>query len=116
MCCNVLGNNIIPPVIITRSKNPRYLKGINKEEYCHHFSNPKAWMTRFIFQEILSKINNNNTSGHIVLLLDNFSGHKVSNPEKYENITLIFLPQYSTSLHQPLDKDIIKSFKTFYRS
>ena len=72
-------------------------------------------MTRFIFEEILSKINNN-TSEHIVLLLDNFSGHKVLSPEKYKNTTLIFLPPNSTSLYQPLDQGIIKSFKTFNRS
>ena len=72
-------------------------------------------MIIFIFKEILYNINNN-TSEHIVLLINNFSGHKVSNPENYKNITLIFLPPNFISLHQLLDQGIVKSFKTSYRS
>ena len=41
ICYSALDDNIITPVITTQSKNPPCVKGVNKEEYFNHFSNPK---------------------------------------------------------------------------
>ena len=49
----------------------------------------------------------------VLLLLDNFKGHKV-NQNDYPLITFQFLPPSSTSLTQPLDGGIIAAFKSKY--
>ena len=54
-----------------------------------------------------------NQDRKILLLIDNVSYHS----EKYlSNIKVQFLPKNTTSIMQPIDQDIIKTFKTFYRS
>ena len=50
---------------------------------------------------------------HVLLLLDNFSGHCVEYSPT--NIELIFLPPNSTSKVQPLDGGIIKAFKAHFK-
>ena len=49
----------------------------------------------------------------VILLLDNFSGHRCSyNPE---NIEVVYLPPNTTSLCQPLDAGVIRSFKSHFK-
>ena len=57
----------------------------------------------------MRKINKN-----IILFLDNFGGHKVD--FNFTNMKLAFYPANCTSLLQPLDQGIIKSFKSKYRT
>ena len=56
---------------------------------------------------------------NVILLMDNFSAHElaVENIEKaggLQNTKIIWLPNNSTSLHQPLDQGIIKNVKIYY--
>ena len=55
-----------------------------------------------------------NQNRNILLLLDNFSGHF---PEKYEltNVELLYLAPNTTSIMQPLDAGIIRSFKVHFK-
>jgi len=52
---------------------------------------------------------------HIILLLDNASVHKIIPGNEPINITVKFLPPNSTSILQPADAGIIRSFKAQYR-
>ena len=74
-------------------------------------------MTSCIFDEWLNILNKkfNHENRKILLFIDNFSGHN-NNEWNFSNINLIFLPQNTTSILQPLDQGIIKNFKVIYRS
>ena len=50
---------------------------------------------------------------HVLLLLDNFSGHRVDN---LSNVKVKFFPPNMTSHVQPCDAGIIKSFKDYFRA
>ena len=51
----------------------------------------------------------------VLPLLDNFSGHQVPNVGSHLRVTrLEFLPPNITSFFQPMDADIIASFKAQY--
>ena len=50
----------------------------------------------------------------IILFLDSFSGHCVKSD--LSNVRVEFFPKNCTSVLQPLDQGIIKSFKGQYRS
>ena len=96
--------------LIGKSKTP---KGVNKkffdEKNVEYFSNSSAWMDREIFTKIISEMDRNLNTPTIVII-DNFSGHKLTEPEKLKNIILVFLPP-NTSKTQPLDLRIISAFK-----
>jgi hypothetical protein len=51
---------------------------------------------------------------HILLLVDNFSAHKISYTPR--NICIEFFEANMTSFVQPLDAGIIRCFKAHYRS
>lgn len=50
----------------------------------------------------------------VLLLLDNFSGHYCD--IELKNITIIFLPEKTTSKTQPMDAGIIRAFKAINTS
>ena len=72
-------------------------------------------MNLILFDYWLTKWNQSLVSQgkRVLLLLDNFSGHKVDF-NKFENISFQFLPSNTTSFTQPLDSGIIHSFKAKY--
>ena len=48
-------------------------------------------------------------------MVDKFSGHFVDS-SKFQNVELLFLPPNTTSVLQPFDQGIIRSFKSKYKS
>jgi hypothetical protein len=111
----------LDPWIISKSKNPRCLKHINRRllriEYRY---NKSKWMTGVIMEEYLQWFNNKMHSRKVLLLLDNFSGHEVGvefigGLEGLSNVRIAWLPPNTTSHWQPLDQGIIASFKLLYR-
>jgi hypothetical protein len=77
--------------------------------------NKKAWMTRDIFQSWLEKVDKEFRSQdrHILLLLDNFSGHQAPD-YRPTNVTMVFFAPNLTSYCQPLDQGIIATLKLCY--
>ena len=51
----------------------------------------------------------------IILLLDNAPGHRVYDADEFVNLKIVFLPPGCTSRLQPLDAEIIRSFKAHFR-
>ena len=51
----------------------------------------------------------------VTLVLDNYPAYSLSIQSQLVMITLVFLPHKTNSLLQPLDKEIIHSFKAKYR-
>ena len=78
-------------------------------------------MTGLIFKEWLVWFNLQMTGRQVLLLIDGFSAHEAGiealEEEKIElrNVTVHFLPANATSLCQPLDQGIIRTWKAYYR-
>ncbi|GAV05059.1 hypothetical protein RvY_15245 [Ramazzottius varieornatus] len=114
------GGRKLPLWIINTSAQPRSFErnavfNINSDDYGFNYSyNKTAWMTTVIFEEYLDWFNALmvKEERHILLLVDNFSGHNVTSRP---NIELRFLPPNCTAKAQPCDAGIIKCLKDEYK-
>ena len=122
--CNVTGTRKLVPWIIGKAKKPRCFKGINIANLPIEWRwNTNAWMTGRVFKEYLLWFDSQMSGRKVVLLIDGFSAHYlglnlVENefPNPLPNTKVVFLPTNGTSLCQPLDLGIIRTFKAYYRS
>ncbi|GAU90782.1 hypothetical protein RvY_03153-1 [Ramazzottius varieornatus] len=113
-CCSAAGKKL-PPLIIGNWTKPRFFTKAKLDIQKAGFSwyaNSTAWMKTGIFEEWLTNLNNSMKAQKrkILLLLDNFSAHRV---DSKSNVRLVFLPPNLTSKVQPLDKGIIASYKKY---
>lgn len=113
------------PMMIHRSQNPRALKGKNKAVLPVFWrANKKAWMTAKLFEdwfhqcfvpEVEKFLERKNVSFKALLLLDNAPGHCARTLSlDHPNVKTMFLPPNTTSILQPMDQGVIKSFKAHY--
>lgn len=87
-------------------------------------ANKKAWMTAAIFedwfqnclvQEVETYLAKKNLHFKIVLLLDNTPGHSSRNITfNHPSVKVMFLPPNTTSILQPMDCGVIRSFNSHY--
>ena len=120
---NVAGHKL-KPFVINQYKNPRSFQNINPEEFGIYWShNKKAWMTAELFEywithcflpEVEEYLDQQNLSRKVLLVLDNAGGHPAHIAEKFPNLEFYFLPPNTTSLIQPMDQGVIRSFKANY--
>ena len=81
----------------------------------------KAWMTGAIFSEWLRWFNKRINGRKVLLLIDGFSAYQagidLTNDVDYAmtNVRIEFLPKNATSVCQPLDQGIIRTWKAYYR-
>ncbi|XP_015783408.1 tigger transposable element-derived protein 4-like [Tetranychus urticae] len=114
-CVNRNGGKL-PVLVIGKSVKPRdFFTGCLDNLNVDYFAQANAWMTRQIFEKWLANWHRSLVAENkkVVLILDNFKGHQVDY-DNYPNITFHFLPSSTTSLTQPLDAGIIRSFKSKY--
>ncbi|XP_055377928.1 tigger transposable element-derived protein 6-like [Condylostylus longicornis] len=111
--CNMDGTQKYAFVIGT-PKNPRAFR--NKEVPLPYFSQKKAWMVSEIWNQIMIDLNNKmkKQQKNILLLVDNAACHRID--VELSNIKIEFLPANTTSIIQPLDQGIIRSFKAQYKT
>jgi hypothetical protein len=109
--------------VIGKSKNPRCFSKIkSKNLRIMYRFNKSKWMTGLICEEYLRWLNTKmrGEGRKVLLLLDNFSGHElavllVGGLQGLSNIRIAWLPPNTTSEWQPMDQEIIASFKLQYR-
>ncbi|KZT51780.1 DDE-domain-containing protein, partial [Calocera cornea HHB12733] len=114
---NADGSEKLAPLVIGRFANPRCFQGKKAKEYGHtYYWNLKSWMKSNIFQEYIEDLDcrMRRENRNILLLLDNFAGHKYDK-DRITNIRVHFFPPNMTSHIQPLDQGIIQCFKMHYR-
>jgi hypothetical protein len=119
LCCNATGSDKVKPIVIHRCKRPHCFSGsYDPNSFCYYFHNKKAWMTSLVFSEWLEKFNNliklRKATRKVLLLVDNASGHNLPICE-ISNVKVVYLTQNATSVLQPLDAGIIRTFKSYYR-
>ena len=69
----------------------------------------QEWLQEFDYQ-----VGIKHNKQHVLLLLDNCTSHKLENLT-LENVEVYFLPSNITSKFQPMNSEIIMSFKKHYR-
>lgn len=124
-CCNASGTQKLFPWFIGTAKRPRCFTGANVNIANLPLvwrSNKKAWMTGILFKEYLQWFDLQMQGRQVVLLIDSFSAHNtgidlfnVANSTGLQNTIVLFLPKNATSLCQPLDQGIIRTWKAHYR-
>jgi len=108
------------PIVIGKAAKPRCFKGIRDPSNplgIPYYSQPKAWMSSEIMDDILKKLNKRliREKRRILLFLDNATPHDPEFVGRFSQIKIVFLPANTTSKLQPLDAGIIKNFKVLYR-
>ncbi|GFT83129.1 tigger transposable element-derived protein 1 [Trichonephila clavipes] len=111
---------MLKPLLINKSLRPRALKGKDlKQLPVHWMANPKSCMTTAIFTEwfnncfvpeVEAYMKEKSLDFKVLLIVDNAASHPQS---EHPNLQLVFLPPNTTSLIQPLDQDLIETFKKY---
>ena len=83
------------------------------------YRNTKAWLTKAIHEDFMAyfseKCYQKYGNEKVLLILDNFSGHKIDY-SRFPNIDVQFLPPNLTGYMQPLDMGFFSTFKErFYK-
>ena len=102
------------PLIIGSHQSLLQINTMEPRPYDYRTQENK-WMTAEIFEEWLEEWNSQLKSENkcIALIVDNCYSHKLVT--RHSNIALFYLPPCQTSLLQPMDQGIIRSFKSLYR-
>ena len=114
---NATGTEKIRLLFIATAKKPRcFGRKEGRELGLWYFHNKKAWMTGEVFANALEELDARmkQTNRKILLLLDNFSGHKWRE-EKITNIKVLFFSPNLTPFVQPADAGIIRCLKAIFR-
>ena len=119
-CGNAAGH-LIKPGLIYKAQNPRALTGKNKHQLpVYWMHNKKAWTTKTLFlawfhgcfvPEVRKYLARKGMEFKVLLILDNAPGHPPVSQFDEEGVEVVFLPPNTTSLIQPMDQGVIRSFK-----
>lgn len=114
LCCASMTGEKSDLLVIGKSKKPRCFKNVKKLPVSYD-ANTSAWMTSSIFREWLVTWDKELQliKRKILLLVDNCTAH--SDVPSIKNIKVVFLPANTTSIMQPCDQGIIRTFKAHYR-
>ncbi|XP_021711844.1 tigger transposable element-derived protein 1-like, partial [Aedes aegypti] len=120
-CSNASGDKQLKPLLLHRAMKPRAMKKVDFNKLPVHWrSNPKAWVTKQIFQdwfenlfvpEVKEYLEGKGLEFKALLIVDNAPGHSILD---HPQVKVVFLPPNTTSLIQPLDQGIISTFKKPY--
>ncbi|XP_067936827.1 tigger transposable element-derived protein 6-like [Watersipora subatra] len=114
LCANMSGTEKEVPIVIGKFKNPRCFKNVTNLP-CQYYHNKKAWMVSDIFQTWVRDFDRRMTRKYrkVLLIIDNCPAHPTLNG--LMSIRLLFTPANTTSVLQPMDQGIIRTFKSYYR-
>ena len=98
----------LPLNVIGKSKRPRCF-GKLRVLPCDYSYSRRAWMTRQLWQKIVENLERKNENRKIALIVDNVATHKRLLPERFEHVTLFYLPPGTTSKSQPIDAGVLLS-------
>ena len=105
----------LPMFVIGKAEKPRCFKGVTSLP-CEYKTQRKSWMDSEILSDYVRKLDTKfDAQGRkIVLIIDNCPAHP--NVDNLKAIQLAFLPPNTTSKTQPMDQEVIRALKAFYRT
>jgi hypothetical protein len=124
---NKTGEHKLMPLCLGKSKKPRCFHHVNMGLLPMLYgSSANAWMTGWLFQdwfhkqfvpEVRKYLRRKGIEERAILLMDHCPAHpSVENlTSKNGKIRAVFLPKNTTSVLQPCDQGIIRTFKANYR-
>jgi hypothetical protein len=114
LACNADGTDKLPLLVIGKSENPRCFKNV-RQLPTKYVAIRKAWVTQAIFTDYLRALDAKMSSQNSKILhfLDQCATHP-QDTSYLKNVKVVFFPPNSTSILQPLDQGIIRSFKHYY--
>lgn len=123
-CTNATGSHKLTPLVIGKSKNPRALKNFRNPVIYKNSKN--AWMTSVIFKswffenfvpEVKNFLRQQELPLKAVLVLDNCTSHPPAEELKTHDgmIFTVYLPPNVTALIQPMDQNVLRLTKLYYR-
>ncbi|XP_070531531.1 jerky protein homolog-like [Ptychodera flava] len=127
LTANKSGNHKLRPLIIGRSLKPRCFHHVNMDNFpVVYMASGNAWMTQFLFEEwffnnfvpsVRCHLTSRGLEPKALLLLDQCPAHPREDRLRTRDgkIRALYLPANTTSLLQPMDQGIIKTFKANYR-
>ena len=75
---------------------------------CDYGYSRRAWMTRQLWQKIVENLEKmKNEKRKIALIVDGVTTHKKLPPERFEHVTIFYLPPGTTSKSQPMDAGVL---------
>lgn len=112
---NMSGTEKAKPLLIGKAATPRGFPLNKKKMAVYYAANKTSWMTSALFVEYMSRWNKElvKENRKVLVFIDNCPAHPQA--MRFANIKIVFLPKNTTSVLQPMDMGIIKTFKTFYR-
>lgn len=101
-------------IMIGRSKKPQAFRRITSKPI-DYYNQSNAWMNSKIFAEIVKKFNEEmkKKNKNVILFMDSVRSHVQE--WDLSNVKVKYFPKNTTSVSQPLDQGIIRSFKANYR-
>ncbi|XP_029657980.1 tigger transposable element-derived protein 6-like [Octopus sinensis] len=108
------GSDKRTPLMIWQFKKPRCFKNLNVDEYLQYRNSSKAWMNMEIFNEWLYNWNKTlkQKQKKILLVVDHCPSHRIT--IELSMIEVLYLPKNTTTVLQPMDQGIIRSFKSHF--
>jgi hypothetical protein len=115
LACIADGSDKLPPLFIGKSENPHCFTNV-RQLPTKYVANRKSWVTQAIFTDCLRALDAKMSSQNrkILLFLDQCAAHP-QDTSFLKNVKVVFFPPNCTSILQPLDQGIIRSFKYHYR-
>ncbi|XP_058029618.1 tigger transposable element-derived protein 1-like isoform X2 [Ahaetulla prasina] len=124
----LLGGNVagfkLTPFLILKSDHACMFQNINKDTLPVHYRfDCKAWMTHVLFEDwftncFIPQVKEycwqEGITFKILLLLDKAPGHPLHLDSLHPNIKVVYLPQNTTTLVQPVGQGAISAFKAYY--
>ena len=105
----------LPLNVIGKSERPRCFGRLRTLpcDYSH-----RAWMTRQLWRQIVEKLERRmkGEKRKIALIVDNVATHKKLSPERFEHVTVFYLPPGTTSKSQPMDAGMLISLFSDFRA
>jgi len=113
--CSNIDSELLKPLVIGKAQKPRCFRNLDRNSLPVIWRwNKKAWMTASIMEDWLKSFNLKMKvqNRKVLLFLDNATCHPHVG---LSNVRLIFLPPNTTSITQPMDQGVIRTFKAWYR-
>lgn len=114
---------LLPPLIIGKSVQPRFLRGQKMENvfHCWYYSSENSCNDTSIFQCYLKRFNDmmKQKKQHVILTLGNASIHSLEGMNKKEdlsNVYVVYLPANTMTLIQPAGMGVTRTLKSLYKS